>query len=223
MDKILEFAFKIYKDITDSEKTFIKKFYIYFLIACTLYVADNIIGFSYYQSVSNKLEKTKEINLILKDSSILSKEELTKLKLLRSDIINHRTLKDNVYSFFSNISFKSSKNPITAKPIETKPIIERDFNIHYFTSASSIILLMIAFFFAGLLDKNSSFPIRIVVITILEIFLYPFTYLFSKILFLIPVLFDKPLINYILNVILSFLIAIFLVYFLTKLSKRNKY
>ena len=97
---ITEFLFKIYKDITDSEKTFIKKFYIYFLIALSLYVADNLIGFSYYQSVSSKLEKTKEINLILKDSSLFSNEELTKLKILRSDILNRRTLKDNVYSLF---------------------------------------------------------------------------------------------------------------------------
>ena len=84
---ITEFLFKIYKDITDSEKTFIKKFYIYFLIALSLYVADNLIGFSYYQSVSSKLEKTKEINLILKDSSLFSNEELTKLKILTFCII----------------------------------------------------------------------------------------------------------------------------------------
>lgn len=97
---ITEFLFKIYKDITDSEKTFIKKFYIYSLIFFSLYVADNLIGFSYYHNVSSKLEKTKEINLILKDSSLLSNEEHIKLKLLRSDILNRRTLKDNVYSFF---------------------------------------------------------------------------------------------------------------------------
>ena len=219
---ITEFLFKIYKDITDSEKTFIKKFYIYFLIAFSLYVADNLIGFSYYQSVSNKLEKTKEINLILKDSVILSKDEFTKLKLLRSDIINRMTLKDNVYSFFSNISFISNKNPIIAKPIETKPIIERDFNVHFFTSASSILLLMIAFFFAGLADKNSSLSIRIGIIIVIELFLYPFTYLFSKLMFLIPVLFDRPLINYILNVILSFFIPFMLFYIPSKLNKRNK-
>lgn len=218
---ITEFLFKIYKDITDSEKTFIKKFYIYFLIAFSLYVTDNLIGFSYYQSVSNKLEKTKEINLILKDSSILSKDEFTKLKLLRSDIINRRTLKDNVYSFFSNISFISNKNPIIAKPIETKPIIERDFNIHFFSSSSSILLLMIGFLFAGLADKSSSLPARIGIIIVIELFLYPFTYLFSKLMFLIPVLFEKPIINYILNVILSFGIPYLLYYIPSKIRKRN--
>lgn len=217
-----EFLFKIYKDITDSEKTFIKKFYIYFLIALSLYVADNLIGFSYYQSVSSKLEKTKEINLILKDSSILSKDEFTKLKLLRSDIINRKTLKDNVYSFFSNISFISNKNLIIEKPIETKPIIERDFNIHFLTSASSILLLMIAFFFAGLADKNSSLLARIGIIIIIELFLYPFTYLFSKLMFLIPVLFEKPIINYLLNLILSFGIPYLLYYIPSKIRKRYK-
>ena len=110
---LVEFAFKIYQDITGSDKSFLKKFYIYILIIFGLYVADNIIGFSYYQSVSSKIEKTKEINSILKDSAVLSKSEITKLKLLRSDIINRKTIKDNVYSFFSNISFISSKNPIT--------------------------------------------------------------------------------------------------------------
>ena len=219
---ITEFLFKIYKDITDSEKTFIKKFYIYFLIAFSLYVADNLIGFSYYQSVSSKLEKTKEINLILKDSSILSKDEFTKLKLLRSDIINRRNLKDNVYSFFPNISFISNKNPIIAKPIETKPIIERNFNVHYFTSASFILLLMIGMFFGGLADKNSSLSIRIGVTVFVEIFLYPFTYLFSKLMFLIPVLFDRPIINYVLNVMLSFLIPFLLYYIPSKIGKHNK-
>lgn len=219
---ITEFLFKIYKDITDSEKTFIKKFYIYFLIALSLYVADNIIGFSYYQSVSSKIEKTKEINSILKDSAVLSKSEINKLKLLRSDIINRKTIKDNVYSFFSNISFKSSKNPITTKPIETNPIIERNFNIHFFTSASSILFLIIAFFFAGLADKSSPFLLRIGIIIVIELFLYPFAYLFSKLMFLIPVLFDKPLINYILNVILSFFIPYMLWYIPSKINKQNK-
>ena len=220
---ISEFAFKIYKDITDSEKTFIKKFYIYFLIACSLYVADNLIGFSYYQSISSKLEKTKEINLILKDSSILSKDELTKLKLLRSDILNHRTLKDNVYSFFSNISFKSSKNPITTKPIETKPIIERDLDIHFLTSSSFILLIMLIMFFAGLADKNAPFLQRLSVIFVVELILYPFAFLFSKILFLIPIINQTPLINYVLNVILSFLIPALIFYIPSKIEKKNKY
>ena len=220
---ISEFAFKIYKDITDSEKSFIRKFYIYFLIALSLYVADNLIGFSYYQSVSSKLEKTKEINLILKDSSLLSKDELTKLKLLRSDIINRRTLKDNVYSFFSNISFKSSKNPITAKPIETKPIIERDLDIHFLTSSSFILLIMLIMFFAGLADKNAPILQRISIIFIIELILYPFAFLFSKVLFLIPVISQTPLINYILNVVLSFLIPALLFYIPSKMNKKNEY
>ena len=220
---ISEFAFKIYKDITDSEKSFIRKFYIYFLIACSLYVADNLIGFSYYQSVSSKLEKTKEINLILKDSSILSKDELTKLKLLRSDIINRRTLKDNIYFFFSNISFKSSKKPITAKPIETKPIIERDLDIHFLTSSSFVLLIMLIMFFAGLADKKAPFLQRISVVFFVELILYPFTYLFSKILFLIPIIYETPLINYILNIILSFLIPTLLFYIPSKIGKKNKY
>ena len=218
---ISEFAFKIYKDITDSEKPFFKKFYIYFLIALSLYVADNLIGFSYYQSVSSKLEKTKEINLILKDSSLLSRDELTKLKLLRSDIINRRTVKDNIYSFFSNISFKSSKNPITAKPIETKPIIERDLDIHFYTSSSFILLIMLIMFFAGLADKNAPFLQRIFIIFIVELILYPFALLFSKILFIIPVISDTPLINYILNVILSFLIPSMIFYIPSKIFKNK--
>ncbi|WP_369764642.1 hypothetical protein [Flavobacterium sp. WC2429] len=219
---ITEILFKIYKDITDSEKTFVKKFYIYLMIAVSLYVTDNIIGFSYFQSVSNKLEKTKEINLILKDSCELSTDELTTLKLLRTDIINHKNIKDNLYSFFSNISFTSSKNPITTKPIETKPIIERDLNVHFYTSASSILLLMIGMFFAGLADKNSSLIIKFFVILFLELLLYPFAYLFSKLLFLIPVINNTPLLNYILNVFLSFLIPFILYYIPTKLNNRNK-
>jgi hypothetical protein len=220
---LVEFAFKIYQDITGSDKSFLKKFYIYILIIFGLYVADNIIGFSYYQSVSSKIEKTKEINSILKDSAVLSKSEITKLKLLRSDIINRKTIKDNVYSFFSNISFISSKNPITTKPIETNPIIERNPDLHFYTSSASILLIMIIFFFAGLIDRQSPLPQKIITIIVIELILYPFAFLFSKVLYLIPVINEKPTINYVLNVVLSFLIPYLLYYIPTKLNKKYKY
>lgn len=123
---LVEFAFKIYQDITGSDKSFLKKFYIYILIIFGLYVADNIIGFSYYQSVSSKIEKTKEINSILKDMAVLSKSEITKLKTFKKRyIINRKTIKDNVYSFSQTYLLLVVKIQLLQKPIETNPIIER--------------------------------------------------------------------------------------------------
>ncbi len=171
-----------------------------------LFITDNIIGFSYYGNISSKLEKTREINLILKDSSILSKDEFDKLKLLRSEIINRRTLKDNVYSFFSNISFTSSKNKITTKPIETKPIIKRNNIIHFVTSSLPICLLFIVYFLVGIIDQTETFYYKIFRISSMALYLIPIAFIFSKILYLIPIIDGKPFINYIINTILSILI-----------------
>ena len=96
---LIDFIFSIYKDIISGEKTFFKKFYIFIFILLGLYLTDNLFGFSYYHSINAKIEKTREINTILKDSALLNKNEIISFKTFRNEIINRKTFKDNAYSF----------------------------------------------------------------------------------------------------------------------------
>lgn len=217
-----ELIFSIYKDITKSETKLFKTFYKYFFIAFCLYFADSIIGFTYYNNIDNKIEKTKEINSILKDSLLLNKNEILYFKNLRTEVLHRRTIKDDICSFFSNISFTSSKNPITTKSIETNPIIERNFYLHFITSAFPIILVMVIFFFAGIFDRKTTISQRIGVIFFVEIILYPFAFLFSKIFYLIPILNNNPTYNYILNFIISTVLIPLIIYILYKIGKKKE-
>jgi hypothetical protein len=216
-----ELIFSIYKDITKSETKLFKTFYKYLFIAFCLYFADSIFGFTYYNNIDNKIEKTKEINSILKDSLVLNKNEILYFKKLRTEVLHRKTIKDDIYSFFSNISFTSSKNPITTKPIETNPIIERNFYLHFITSAFPIILVMVIFFFAGIFDRKTTISQRIGVVFFVEIILYPFAFLFSKTLYLIPLINNTPLINYIINFSISTIIFPLTIYLLTKIGKNK--
>lgn len=224
MDAILNFVLTIYKDITDGSKTILKRFYLVIFIFIGIYLIDTSFGFSYYLNISNKLEKTKEINEILKDSQFLSSNEISHLKSMRVNIIERKTIKEDVYHFFSNMSFKSKTVETTTKttPKNNSIIIKKNYTIHYLTSSASILLVMFIMIFVGLGDKISPIHQRFIIISLVNLFLYPFTLLFSTLFDFIPILFSKPLINYILNFLLSFIIPISLYYFGFYLARRQK-
>ena len=95
-----------------------KALFIVFGIILLIFL-DNTFSFSYYYNTSQKVTQIKEINEGIKDTT-LSVSEKKKLIKLRSDIIEHKTLKDKAYDYLTNLNFETSdeENPETIKTVE---------------------------------------------------------------------------------------------------------
>jgi len=180
---------------------------------------DNTFSFSYYYNTSQKITQVSEINEGLKDStfSILERKKLIKL---RTNIIEHKTIKDKAYDYLTNLNFETSESD-PSKTIETVKLeTQRNSRIHFITSSWWIILsfgiFAIAIPFILLTQRRDIFNTLLGFIFI-EGFAYLIALLLSKIFSFIPLIDNNPIYNYILNVILSGIILFILV-----LAGKNK-
>tara|TARA_R110001606_G_C15298763_1_gene642349 strand:- start:181 stop:849 length:669 start_codon:yes stop_codon:yes gene_type:complete len=183
---------------------------------------DNTFSFSYYYNTSQKITQVNKINEVLKDStfSVLEKKKLIKL---RTDIIEHKTLKDKSYDYLTNLNFETSEGD-HSKIIETvKSEAQRNSRIHFITSSWWLILsfgiFAIAIPFLLLTQKRDIFNTLLGFIFI-EGFAYLIALLLSKIFSFIPLIDNNPIYNYILNVILSGII-LFILVLVAKNKKTN--
>jgi len=191
---------------------------------------DNTFSFSYYYNTSQKVTQIKEINEGLKDStfSVSDKEKLIKL---RTDIIEHKTLKDKLYDYLTNLNFETNyEKPLgtkdTSKTVEKKA--ERNPNIHLITSAWWLVLtigIMIIFSIYELFTDIRGFFNIILGFAFIGGFAYLIALILSKIFSFIPLIDNNPTYNYILNVILSGIILLITLIIgkINKTSTKNGY
>jgi hypothetical protein len=191
--------------LTDKTRNLSSKaLFIVFGIILLIFL-DNTFSFSYYYNTSQKITQINEINEGLKDStfSVIDKKKLIKM---RTDIIEHKTLKDRVYDYLTNLNFETPEEEVT-KTIETiKLETKRNSRIHFITSSWWIILsfgiFAIAIPFILLSQRKDIFNILLGFVFI-EGFAYLIALLLSKVFSFIPLIYNNPVYNYILNVILS--------------------
>jgi hypothetical protein len=174
---------------------------------------DNTFSFSYYYNTSQKITQINEINKGIKDStfSVLEKKKLIKL---RTDIIEHKTLKDKAYDYLTNLNFEISEEESTKTIESVKLEAKRNSKIHFITSSWWIILsfgiFAIAIPFILLTQRKDVFNTLLGFIFI-EGFAYLIALLLSKVFSFIPLIDNNPIYNYILNVVLSGIILFVLV------------
>jgi len=166
---------------------------------------DNTFSFSYYYNTSQKVTQIKEINEGLKDSTF-SVSEKKKLLKLRTDIIEHKTLKDKAYDYLTNLNFETSDEEAT-ETVETVELeAKRNSRIHFITSAWWLVLsfgiILIALPFVLLTERKDIFTTLLGFI-FMGGFAYLIALLLSKVFSFIPLIDNNPMYNYILNVILS--------------------
>ncbi|WP_417238631.1 hypothetical protein [Bizionia sp.] len=204
--------------LTDKTRNLSSKAVFIVFALLLLVFLDNTFSFSYYYNTSQKVTQIRQISEGLKDRT-LSKSEKKKLLKLRTDILEHKTLKDITYDYLTNLNFETS-DQIPTEIIETES--KRNSTIHLLTSAWWILIPLgivgIALPFALLIERKDIFT-TLFGFVFLGGFGYLISLLLSKALSFIPLINNNPIYNYVLNFILS---GILLFFFIIIGKKSNK-
>lgn len=178
--------------LTDKQTRFPKKVLFIFLIVIGFIAIDKVFSFSYFFNNSYKIQQVKEIKYVISDTT-LTKNEVYQLKHLRNEIINHKSLFQKDYVSFFKFYFNDGRNAWW----------------HYFTSAIIFLIIIIATIIEGFNRKNVPLDGTLIVYLIIVPLIFSMSWLFAKLLSIIPLL-KYPWINYSINFIISLLIIIFI-------------
>lgn len=199
--------------LTDTQRKLSHR--LVFAIACmvTLFVIDDIFGFSYFYTTNHKIEQVAMIDKIIKDSLLdqTARQYLTKLKsqtIQREGIIR----KSLAFISFPNILstrvdtvyvtiHEDKKIYLTSKKSEEP---EKNKYWHYISANIYWLLFILIIPFAVFSSyKQKSFGSTllgsIVVIILILIVMQFWSWLFN----LIPLINDKPLWNYLVNLLIN--------------------
>jgi len=209
--------------LTDKSRKLSSKAIAVMIVIVLIIFLDNTFSFSYYYNNSQKISQTKELNEVLKDSS-LTKLELEKLTDLRKNIVNHRTFKDVTYDYLLNLNFDNTSEDKSIGNKQSDNELIRNEHIHLLTSAWWLIIpmifLIIVFPYVIITERKQLFSTALGFIIILCVF-YLLSLILSKILSFIPLILGNPIYNYSLNVVLSGLIPLG-IYFISKRNENRK-
>lgn len=186
-------------------------------------IIDNTLSFTYSYNNSSKIEQIEKLNSIVSHTT-LSNTEIYNLKTLRTNIINHKTWKDQLYNKIIAIDFKSKdgNNPVV-KDDKPQPKVERNYWIHFVTSSWLFTFIMIIIPFIGLFDKKTPFlSTFIAVVFLIEPIFYGLSWLFAKGFSFIPVIDNNPNINYVINAILHLIIFLLIGLIIKKFEKKKR-
>ena len=215
----MDFLNNILSFITDSNKRLSVKTVVVILTLLSVFLVDNVTGFSFYHSNQRKLDQLESIENLLKDTT-LTTDVRHKLSLMQSKVFERENVFEYLLSFFKNKYFRSSDNE--------QAIIEgegdnarNDFLFLLSTSGFYMLfafLLIIIIFFTG---KDTSFWVSIFSVILLSIIMFLiilFMYwLLGKI---IPdKLFGSWTWNYIVNLFVQ-IVSLIGIYFLTKTNNK---
>jgi hypothetical protein len=186
--------------LTNTQTKFFKKvlFVIFTLIA--ILIIDNIIGFSYFNNTSKKIEQVDKLNKIISNKS-LSASETNKFKTLRTEILSHKNLLQYDYVSIFKISFEDGRSAWG----------------HFISSAWFVIILMVLMLFIGFYRDNLDFEIILIIVIVLEPILALIAWAQAKLFSLIPLI-GNGTGNHVLNVLINF----FLIFVAMAIHKKLK-
>ena len=202
MDKILDRILKFFenKSISLSKRTSIFVISIFVLLTC-----DYFFDFSYDYHLSNKIEKLESIDKLKK---IYKSDSLKLLKLTKlENIIFERThyserfrgLDLNELKIFEKSETTENKNPVIKNDNTTinKPI--RSYFWMMFSSNYILIIILILLFFLPVNFKQHRKGAELLGLIAGIIIVFFLILFITWISFRIPLIYEKPLYNYILN------------------------
>lgn len=201
--------------LTDNTKKVSSKAIFILLGICLIFIIDNSLSFSYYYNISKKTESLKSISETLKDT-LLDEKERKLLIDLRGNIISHKTLKDKSFDYLTNFKFDDSQE----NKIEEIKTDSRNNVIHFITSSWWLILGGVVFIIVipfVIFKKGTSILNLLLGFIFMEGFFYLLSLILSKLFSFIPLIMNKPIINYVINFILSSS----LLWLILKINKKN--
>ena len=199
----MELINSIFVFFTDKTKKLTHKTIMILGVIIIIILLDNTLSFSY--------------SLIIKDSTLSSKEKQI-LKNMRSNIIEHKTWKDNIYNF--NFKLKEDNRVIVKNDIQTDTN-ERNYLIHFITSSWLFMIIMFIMPFFGLLKKEDSLLSTFVIILTIELIFFGLSWILAQVFSYIPVINNNPNINYLINSILHLLIFTLVGILINKIEKNR--
>jgi hypothetical protein len=163
-------------------------------IIISLLLIDNVLGFTYYHNIKNKVEQLKNIQEILKDST-LDSDSKTFLIETKEHLIHRK-------NFFNNILSNSSS------------ILASQQNKLYHLIASTWYWLILLFIMPFIMWKdknlkNLSFPLKISYTIFTELIIALLCFGWSSLTYAIPDIFGLRVFNYTLLALLQLLFAIY--------------
>jgi hypothetical protein len=196
--------------LTDTNKHFSTKAGIIVAVILGVLLANNLFGFTYYYNIHNKSEKIKEINELLKDSTITGVEKSTLINI-RSEVLYRQTIVEiaaekiaDAYSYLKTKTFhKKQPQQNTEKPGRLMAA-RNNFWFLMSTSGLYIIVLLIAVpaILLASFQSGQAFNALIGAILIIAIF-YSISAFFYYAFGLIPRIAENWAWNYVLNFVLQ--------------------
>lgn len=158
----------------------------------------------------------KKIDKIIADSST-SKLDSIYLLQQKNDIIKHKSAKDKTWEFISsgNYNFFRKKNNQSIENENIKPIFQ------FLTASFPLLIIMIILPFVAYLDKSLSFAKATLTIIITEVILYSIATVITNTLSLIPLILNRPYINYIVNILVN-VVFFYLIYQIGKKGNNRR-
>lgn len=206
--------------LTDNSRKISSKAIFLIFGILVLAVIDNTLSFSYYQNASQKISLIKEISEGINDPT-LSISERDKLIEIRSEILEHRTWKDETFTYLTNLNFEREEN---TSSLTKQPDIQRNYTIHLITSTWWILIPM-AFLILGspfiLYSQKKNWLVAFFSIVFLSGICYLIALFISKIFSFIPLINGNALYNYLINLLLSSILLGLIMFVLKKIEKKK--
>ncbi|WP_018341963.1 hypothetical protein [Cytophaga aurantiaca] len=209
------------KIFTDKAVKWTTKMFTFILICFSLWIANDTFDFINSYRTSTKLEHLEKITFLLSDSTLTDNQKDHLLKE-RDYTLSHRTKLDYLSSmcdsFPEKFSFmnteKNTSIEIKTKPevkikkeeIIATPIIAKSYTWHYISSNLFLIMGFAAVPFLIFQKSKHKFGILLVSAILVCGILFGFSIFFAWILNFIPIIFNKPWINYTIDFIIQFIL-----------------
>jgi hypothetical protein len=209
--------------ISDERIRFSSKTLIVIFSLTTIFLVDNIFGFSYYYTTGKKIENVLLLNRIINDTTTDSTTKLI-AKNLRKDILARKNILNQSVLFFRNIKLINSKtnqtNPINDAD-KTDSNTRNNFWFHLSSSGLfyllGITLLPIMFF----VNPYESLLQRIATSIFTTLMFMSFGLVFYWICDFIPQLYFKTWFwNYLLNFVLQLIPVLSIIIYGNKMGKK---
>jgi len=193
--------------ISDERIRFSSKTLIVILSLATIFIVDNILGFSYYYSTGKKIENVLTLNRIINDTTTDSDTKII-AKNLRNELLIRKNIVTQTVLFFRNIKLTNSKidqiKPTKAADKTKDSIMRNNFWFHLSSSGLFYLLGITLLPFMFFMNPYESVLQRIATSIFTTLVFMSFGLVFYWICNFFPQLYFKTWIwNYLLNFVLQ--------------------
>jgi len=227
----MEVINNIFSFFTDHTRRFYLKFSVAIGILFILFMADNISGFTYFNNTQKKIEQTKAISEILKDST-LTKSTKEKLIEIQQDLLKRENLITRVVNL---VKFEPWNSPDTVFVNSKGTVIHKVYSLSnknqnwHILSAGGLFLLIAIITTISIILNPSSEELSMVGslggIFIIWVLMIATCALFTYLLGLIPMMGETWIYNYLLNALIQITSIITVIYLMIRQDRkiRNGY